>query len=113
MGPLGTTLEAFAVLWLQDLVDDEPKEIRIPIIQGKDMSTLRQNFINDQTKKTHEFEIVGYLIATVELDSGLDEDHEQYSETQTARHEMETYNRVVSFSLIDCNQVLTLFSCEL
>lgn len=81
---------------LHELVDDEPKEVRLPIIVGKNLSTLRQNYINDQTNKTHEYELVGYLIATVLLDSGLDEDHEQYAKTQTARHEFETYDRAVS-----------------
>ncbi|GAA6059867.1 hypothetical protein JCM10212_007072 [Sporobolomyces blumeae] len=92
IGPLGKKMEAFAILWLSELVDDEPKEIRLPIICGP--QELRNNFISDQTKKTHEYEIVGYLTTTVELDSGLDTDHEKYATTQTARHEFEQYDVV-------------------
>jgi hypothetical protein len=112
IGSLGTKVEAFAalcmsllllpvpdlyltrILGLHDLVDDEPKEVRLPIIVGKNLSTLRQNYISSQTASTHEYEVVGYLIATVELDSGLDEDHEQYATAQKARHEFETYDRI-------------------
>jgi hypothetical protein len=34
--------DAIAVLWLQDLVDDEEEELRIPLITGKDLKNLRQ-----------------------------------------------------------------------
>jgi hypothetical protein len=32
--------------------------------------------VNDQTAKTHKYEVVGYLTCTLVLDSGLDPDHE-------------------------------------
>lgn len=32
--------------------------------------------VNDQTAQTHKYEVVGYLTATLVLDSGLDPDHE-------------------------------------
>jgi hypothetical protein len=35
--------EAVAVLWFQDLVDDEEEEVRIPVVKSKDLKTLRQN----------------------------------------------------------------------
>ncbi|GAA5923396.1 uncharacterized protein JCM15063_003634 [Sporobolomyces koalae] len=92
IGPLGTKVEAFAILWLSELADDEPKEVRLPIICGSE--NLKANFISDQTKKTHDYEIVGWLTTTVELDSGLDLDHEKYAETQTARHEFEQFDVV-------------------
>lgn len=83
---------------LSELVDDEETEVRVPIVTGDDLTALRQNYLNDQAKNTHDYTIVGWLTTTVLLDSGLDEDHEQYSTTQTARHEFETYDRVVSDS---------------
>ncbi|ORY73397.1 hypothetical protein BCR35DRAFT_148274 [Leucosporidium creatinivorum] len=94
IGPLGKKSEAFAAIWLQELVDDEETEIRVPIVAGDDLTALRQNYLNDQAKKTHNYTIVGWLTTTILLDSGLDEDHEKYSTTQTARHEFETYDRV-------------------
>ncbi|GAA5909086.1 uncharacterized protein JCM6883_002600 [Sporobolomyces salmoneus] len=90
IGPLGNKTDAFAMLWLADLVDDEPKEVRLPIICGSEH--LKALYISDQTKKTHDYEIVGWLTTTVMLDSGLDSDHEKYATTQTARHEFEQYD---------------------
>ncbi|GAA6035910.1 hypothetical protein JCM8097_005158 [Rhodosporidiobolus ruineniae] len=92
IGPLGNKVDAFAMLWLSELVDDEPKDIRIPVIVAKSPS-LRANYLNDQTKKTHEYDVVGYLSCTVLMDSGLDADFEQYAETQAARHEYEAWDR--------------------
>ncbi|TKA51956.1 hypothetical protein B0A53_05040 [Rhodotorula sp. CCFEE 5036] len=95
IGPLGKTRDAFATLWLSELVDDEPKEIRLPIIVPQSSAVaLRVNYINEQCKKTHNVEIVGWLVTTVVLDSGLDEDHEKYAVTQTQRHEFEQYDRI-------------------
>ncbi|GAA5963756.1 hypothetical protein JCM8115_004267 [Rhodotorula mucilaginosa] len=95
IGPLGKTRDAFATLWLSELVDDEPKEIRLPIIVPQSSAAaLRVNYINEQCKKTHNVEIVGWLVTTVVLDSGLDEDHEKYAVTQTQRHEFEQYDRI-------------------
>lgn len=68
----------FPPLGLSELVDDEPKEIRLPIIVPQSSAAaLRVNYINEQCKKTHNVEIVGWLTTTVVLDSGLDEDHEK------------------------------------
>ena len=98
IGPLGKTRDAFATLCeldnasqssarvadlpppsgLSELVDDEPKEIRLPIIVPQSSAAaLRVNYINEQCKQTHNVEIVGWLVTTVVLDSGLDEDHEK------------------------------------
>lgn len=68
--------DAIAVLWLQDLTDDTEQEVKIPLLVGKDLDNLRQNAINDQTAKFHDFKVVGMLTARLKLDSGLDEDHE-------------------------------------
>ncbi|SGY31845.1 BQ5605_C002g01266 [Microbotryum silenes-dioicae] len=93
-GPLGDKTDAYAACWLSELVDDEEKEIRVPIVIAPELERLRQNRICDQLKKTHDYTIVGWLTTTVMLDAGLDEDHEQYAETQTQRHEFEVYDRV-------------------
>ena len=68
--------EAIAVLWMQDLTDDIEQEVKLPVLMGKNIQNLRQNAINDQTAKFHDFKIVGILVARLKLDSGLDEDHE-------------------------------------
>lgn len=82
---------------LKDLVDDEPKEIRIPVISSKNLGNLRQIHIDSQAEKTHEYRIIGYLTTTVLLTAGLDEDHETHADrSQAARHEFEAYDRIVS-----------------
>lgn len=79
--------EAFAALWLQDIPDDEDTPIRIPLIVSKDITRLRQNYINDVTAETHDFNRVGWLICTVKLDSGLDADHETvFGQNEALRH---------------------------
>lgn len=68
--------DAIAVLWMQDLMDDIEQEVKLPVLVGKNLKTLRQNVINDQTAKYHDFKVVGWLTTRLKLDSGLDEDHE-------------------------------------
>lgn len=92
-GMTGGGPSAFASLWLQDVVDDEEKEIRIPLLQSKNAKQLRQNYINDVTSKTHEFERIGWLTCRVMIDSGLDADHESTAQqNQTLRHNFGTLN---------------------
>ena len=78
LAPLGIGVhpDAIAVLWMQDLTDDIEQEVKLPVLVGKKMETLRQNAINDQTAKFHDFQVVGTLTARLKLDSGLDDDHE-------------------------------------
>ncbi|KZS93944.1 hypothetical protein SISNIDRAFT_474054 [Sistotremastrum niveocremeum HHB9708] len=85
---------ALAILWLQDIVDDEETDVRIPIVVGKDLRQLSQNVLNDFTAKTHDYTIAGYLTTRIKLDSGLDEDHEAHAKTQARRHAFETYDHI-------------------
>ena len=85
------TPDAIAVLWLQDLTDDVEQQVKLPIFVGKDLETLRQNAINDQTAKHHDFEVAGWLTVILKLDSGLDQDHEKIQDalSQARRHALE------------------------
>jgi hypothetical protein len=69
----GSTPEAIAVLWLQDLVDDEETPIELPVVVGKNIKQLKQNVLNDFTASTHDYRVVGRIKTIVKLDSGLDE----------------------------------------
>ncbi|KAL4244032.1 hypothetical protein ABKN59_010294 [Abortiporus biennis] len=84
----------FGAVWLKDVEDDEETEMRIPVLKAKDAKVLRQNYINDETKKTHVFEVVGWLKFSFVLDSGLDPDHEEYQTSQAEKHRFEAYDRV-------------------
>ena len=88
--------EAFASLWLQDIPDDGECDIHIPLLHAKNAKQLRQNYLNDVTAKTHEFQRIGYLTCKVMLDSGLDADHERTSQqNQTLRHDFGEHKRKV------------------
>ncbi|RXK42692.1 C2 domain-containing protein [Tremella mesenterica] len=94
-GSLKSKPDAIAVLWMQDLTDDVEQEIKLPVLVGKNLANLRQNAINDQTKKYHEFTVVGTLVARIKLDSGLDEDHEKNLKlSQARRHAFEAYDHI-------------------
>lgn len=94
LGLVKTDTKAIAVLWLQELVDDEEREIRIPLLVGPDLKQLRQNYLSEFTRKHHEYTIVGWLTTRIKLDSGLDEDHESHNATQARRHAFETYDHI-------------------
>ncbi|KEP50963.1 hypothetical protein V565_070100 [Rhizoctonia solani 123E] len=99
-GIVGGAPDAIAVLWLKDLVGDEETNVRIPVVVGKDLRQLRQNVLNEQAKKTHEYEIVGWLTAKMRLDQGLDEDHEKHAASQARRHAFEAYDHVEGQAII-------------
>jgi hypothetical protein len=92
LGPLSTQPDVMAALWMQTMVDDEVKEIRIPLVQGNKLTRLRQHFINDQLQKTHEYTICGYLKCRARLDPGLDPDHSKYATSPVARHTFEAFD---------------------
>ncbi|KAG8954346.1 hypothetical protein FRC03_011485 [Tulasnella sp. 419] len=94
VGPIGNKPIALAVVWLKDLVDDEEKEVSIPVVVSKDIRQLRQNALTEFTKKTHDFEVIGYLKTVIKLDSGLDMDHENYAKSKARRHAFETYDHI-------------------
>ncbi|KZT59170.1 hypothetical protein CALCODRAFT_516259 [Calocera cornea HHB12733] len=96
----GNSPDAVAVLWLQELEDDKEVDVRIPVVTGKDIKSLKQNVLNDQGKKTHAFEIVGYLTTRIKYDSGLDEDHESKSTSQARRHAFEAYDHIEGEGII-------------
>ncbi|ODN73711.1 hypothetical protein, variant 1, partial [Cryptococcus amylolentus CBS 6039] len=92
---IGAKPDAIAVLWMQDLTDDVEQEVKLPVLVSEKITNLRQNAINDQTAKFHDFEIVGELTARIKLDSGLDEDHEQnLKQSQSRRHALEAYDHI-------------------
>ncbi|CAH7672644.1 hypothetical protein PPACK8108_LOCUS7460 [Phakopsora pachyrhizi] len=81
-----------SVLWLQTLEDDVEHEIRLPILMGKNSKKLRQNFLNDQTKKTHDYQVCGFVSFKARVDPGLDPEHSKYAQSSVARHTFEAYD---------------------
>lgn len=51
----GTKPDAIAVLWLQDIADDEEQEVELDIMEGKDLDKLSQCYISKQTKISYVY----------------------------------------------------------
>ncbi|CAG8671086.1 3552_t:CDS:10, partial [Acaulospora colombiana] len=100
VGPMKGKPSALAIIWLQDYLDDEEIDIKVPVIVSKDLKTLRQNYINEHTAKGHEYNIVGWLTTRIRIDTGLDPDHEKYAKSQARRHTYEAYDHIEGQALI-------------
>jgi hypothetical protein len=96
--------EAMAILWLKDLTDLQDAEVELPIIVSDDMKQLQQNVINDQTLKTHKFEVVGTIKARMEFTPGLDLYHENLRLSQGRRHAFQAWMAVEGESEIAFRQ---------
>ena len=48
----------------------------MPVIVGPHLARLKQNAFTDFTAKTHEYTIVGTLRLAINVDTGLDMNHE-------------------------------------
>ncbi|TKY86188.1 hypothetical protein EX895_005013 [Sporisorium graminicola] len=97
VGPLNAKPDAVAVAALCDLADGEIVDLELDIMAGSNLGTLKRNYINEQTRKTHKFEVVGKLRVKVRIDAGLDDDHLRLVERTTGRkdkHEFDVYNRL-------------------
>ncbi|KIO34237.1 hypothetical protein M407DRAFT_3653 [Tulasnella calospora MUT 4182] len=86
--------DAIAVLWLNDVVDDQETMVEIPVVVGKDLKQLRQNFLDDFAKKTHDYQVIGTLKVQIRVDAGLDMDHEKNAKSQARRHAFEAYDHI-------------------
>ncbi|SJX62547.1 uncharacterized protein SRS1_13394 [Sporisorium reilianum f. sp. reilianum] len=97
VGPLHAKPDAVAVAALRDLADGEVVELELDIMAGDNLGTLKRNYIDEQTRKTHKFDVVGKLRVKVRIDAGLDDDHLRLVERTTGRkdrHEFDVYNRL-------------------
>ncbi|EPQ58830.1 hypothetical protein GLOTRDRAFT_54343 [Gloeophyllum trabeum ATCC 11539] len=94
VGPIGQDCDYVAVAWLKDVPDDEEVTLRLPVLRSDKLAQVRQNYINEQTAKTHKYDIVGYLTCALVLDSGLDPDHEPLQTSREEQHRYEAYDRV-------------------
>ncbi|KIS69626.1 uncharacterized protein UMAG_02161 [Mycosarcoma maydis] len=97
LGPLGGKPDAVAVAALCDIPDGEIVDLELDILGGDNLGTLKRNYINEQTRKTHKYEVVGKLRVKVRIDAGLDDDHLRLVERSSGRkdrHEFDVYNRL-------------------
>lgn len=93
---------AYAVLWLQHLVDNEETDIDIPIWTTKSGARLTQNYITEKNWKAKEvpgledLTEVGRLQFRCKFSPGIDESHEQFVTDNDSRETFETWEACVS-----------------
>lgn len=88
---------AYAILWLQHLVDNEETQIDIPIWTTKRPDRLIQNYVTEQNYKSLNLECLGDLTEVGRLQfsgrfsAGMDESHEEYVTDNNSRETFETW----------------------
>ncbi|KZV88102.1 hypothetical protein EXIGLDRAFT_839449 [Exidia glandulosa HHB12029] len=99
-GVIGGAPQAIAVISLKDFVDGEERIVEAEVITGKNLNRLRQHAFTDFTRATHQYTVVGTLRLAVNVDPGLDMDHEKNAKTQARRHAFEAYDHIEGEALI-------------
>lgn len=93
--------DAYAVLWLQHLIDNEPTEIDIPIWQTAAPSRLTQNYITEKNfdrsmPGLDDLQEVGRLQFSGRFKAGMDESHEHFVADNDSRETFETWEACVA-----------------
>ncbi|MCJ1476556.1 hypothetical protein MMC13_005222 [Lambiella insularis] len=89
--------QAYAIIWLQHLVDNESTGINIPIWTTKFGDRLTQNYVTEENLKAKEvtglddIEEVGRLQFRCRFKAGTDESHEQFVVDNDSRETYETW----------------------
>jgi len=88
--------DAFAILWLQHLIDNEPTDVDIPIWRTKNSARLVQNYLTEDNYTSHkvgleDLSIVGRLKFKCRFKAGIDESHEAFVTDNDSRETFETW----------------------
>ncbi|TKX19683.1 C2 domain-containing protein 4 [Elsinoe australis] len=93
----GRKADAYAMIWLQHLIDNEDSEIDVPIWRCKNSARLVQNYITeenykkDNTPGLEDLEVVGRLKFRGRFKAGMDESHEAFVSDNDSRETFETW----------------------
>ncbi|QQK45802.1 C2 membrane targeting protein [Penicillium digitatum] len=93
---------AYAVLWLQHLVDNEERDIDLPIWTTKMGARLTQNYVTEenwkakQTPGLEDLTEVGRLQFRCKFSPGIDESHERFVVDNDSRETFETWEACLS-----------------
>ncbi|KAI9813337.1 MAG: hypothetical protein M1832_006352 [Thelocarpon impressellum] len=87
--------DAYAVVWLQHLTDNEEENINIPIWKTSNGERLTQNYVTEENLKTlpgySDVTEVGRLHFRGRFKPGIDEDHAQFVSDNDSRETQETW----------------------
>ncbi|GAM89480.1 hypothetical protein ANO11243_075190 [Dothideomycetidae sp. 11243] len=93
--------DAYAVFWLQHLIDNEPTDIDIPIWKTGAPARLTQNYITEQNYDKsmpglEDLEEVGRIKFQACFKAGMDESHEAFVSDNNSRETYETWEACLS-----------------
>ena len=87
--------DAYAVIWMQHLTDNEVTNINIPIWRTKNGARLTQNYVTEENIKSidgyEDVTEVGRVHFRGRFKPGLDEDHEPFISDNDSRETYETW----------------------
>lgn len=92
--------DAYAVVWLHHLVDNEDVPINIPIWQASNPARLTQNYVTEENctkeKGLEDLKEVGRLQFRGKFSPGMDESHEAFISDNDSRETFETWEACLS-----------------
>ncbi|MCJ1418967.1 hypothetical protein MMC32_005318 [Xylographa parallela] len=89
--------QAYAIVWLHHLVDNEPTDIDIPIWTTKQGDRLCQNYVTEENVRAKEvtglddLQEIGRLQFRCQFKAGTDESHEQFVVDNDSRETYESW----------------------
>ena len=89
--------KAFAIIWLQHLIDNEDTPVNLPIWRTKNVPRLTQNYITEENLKAktapglEDIEEVGRLQFRCHFKPGMDETHGAFVADNNSRETFETW----------------------
>ncbi|SMY19822.1 unnamed protein product [Zymoseptoria tritici ST99CH_1A5] len=89
--------DAYAVIWLHQLIDNEDAEMDVPIYQTAGSARLTQNYITDEALASgtvpglEDIKEIGRLSFTGRFKAGMDESHEHFVADNNSRETYETW----------------------
>lgn len=102
-GGLSRKADAYALIWLQHLIDNEDTPFNLPIWRTKNGPRLTQNYITEENVHLKEglggledLEEVGRLQFRGRFKAGLDETHRHFIDGNNARETYETWEACLS-----------------
>ncbi|KAI9820660.1 MAG: hypothetical protein M1827_005029 [Pycnora praestabilis] len=90
--------DAYAMIWLHHLVDNQEASVNIPIWRTKNGARLTQNYFTEENISAHkdipgleDLTEIGRLQFRCRFKAGMDEDHEQFVVDDASRETFETW----------------------
>ncbi|KAF2219567.1 hypothetical protein BDZ85DRAFT_322340 [Elsinoe ampelina] len=92
----GRKADAYAMVWLQHLIDNETSDIDVPIWKTKASQRLVQNYITEENYDKsmpglEDLEVIGRLKFRGRFKAGMDESHEAFVSDNDSRETFESW----------------------